>query len=226
MTITLPYLRSKFIIFNKQYFGNSLPVPQLKVGNARTQLGSLRYKTERKLLGHVRFTNFTITISAFYDLPQEEIDDTIIHEMIHLFIASQNLKDDAPHGRLFRQKMDEINSKYGRHINVSHRGKLQKANNGLSHNIIAVVHFEDGNIGVIRPSKTRIFEISRTMHQYYKVASVDWYFAYSPYFDTLPRSLKPRAYTVNLDKLKAALADAVPLRMEANRLVVDKKDKP
>lgn len=195
-------------------------MPRLKVGNARTLLGSLRYKRERGLLGRTRLVDFTLTISAFYDLPQEEIDDTIIHEMIHLFIASQNLKDDSPHGHLFRQKMDEINSKYGRHINVSHRGKLVKADAGNSHNVIAVVHFEDGGIGVMRPSKSRIFEISRTLHLYYKVASVDWYFSYDPYFDTLPRSLKPRVYKVNIAKLNSALNGAIPLRMEDNKRLV------
>ncbi len=224
MTITLPYLRNRFSLFNEQYFGNSLPVPRLKVGNARTLLGSLRYKTERRLLGRPRFTDFTLTISAFYDLPQEEIDDTIIHEMIHLFIASQNLKDDSPHGHLFRQKMDEINSNYGRHINVSHRGKLVKADAGNSHNVIAVVHFEDGSIGVMRPSKSRIFEISRTLHLYYKVAGIDWYFSYDPYFDTLPRSLKPRVYKVDMARLNSALAVAIPLRMEEHRLVVASSD--
>ncbi len=220
MTITLSYLRNRFELFNEQYFGNMLPVPQLKVGNARTQLGSLRYRKERRLLGRTRFTDFTLTISAFYDLPQEEIDDTIIHEMIHLLIASQNVKDDSPHGRLFRQKMNELNGKYGRHISVSHRGKLEKADAGNSRNVIAVVHFQDGNIGVMRPSKSRIFEISRKLHLYYKIASVDWYFSSNPYFDTLPRSLKPRVYKVDVARLKSALADAIPLRMEENRLVV------
>lgn len=195
-------------------------MPRLKVGNARTLLGSLRYRHERRLLGRTRHVDFTLTISAFYDLLQEEIDDTIIHEMIHLYIASQNLKDDSPHGHLFRQKMNEINSKYGRHINVSHHGKLVKADAGNSHNVIAVVHFEDGSIGVMRPSKSRIFEISRTLHLYYKVASIDWHFSYDPYFDTLPRSLKPRVYKVDINKLTKSLNDAIPLRMEDNKRLV------
>ncbi len=220
MIITLSYLRNRFCQFNDLCFGGCLPVPRLKVGNARTMLGSLRYRRERGLLGRTRLVDITLTVSAFYNLPQEEIDDTILHEMIHLFIASQNLKDDSPHGRLFRQKMDEINSKYGRHINVSHRGKLEKANTGLSRNVIAVVHLQDGGIGVMRPSKSRIFVISRSLHLYYKVASIDWYFSYDPYFDTLPRSLKPRVYKVNIDKLTQALNDAIPLRMEDNKRLV------
>lgn len=218
MTITLAYLKERFRTFNEECFGGDLPVPTLRVGSARTMLGSLCYKKERRVLGNNRCTDFTLSISSFYDLPQEEIDDTLLHEMIHLYIASRNLKDDSSHGRLFRQKMDELNSRFGRHINVSHRGKLEKAEHGYSQNIIAVVRMQNGNIGVMRPSRTRILEIIRTINLYYKVESISWYFSTSSYFDTLPRSLKPRVYRVDSGKLKAALVEAIPLKIENNRI--------
>jgi hypothetical protein len=223
MNITLAYLRDRFATFNEECFGGGLPVPALKVGRARTMLGSLRYRKERRLLGRVRCKDFTLTVSSFYDLPQEEIDDTILHEMIHLYIASHNMKDDAPHGRLFRQKMAELNSRFGRHITVSHRGKLEKAEHGRSQNIIAVVQMQDGSIGVMRPSRTRIFEISRTLHIYNKVENVQWYFSRASFFDTLPRSLKPKVYHVDREKLAAALADAIPVKVEGGKVVAMKK---
>ncbi len=219
MTVTLAYLKERFGTFNEECFGGCLPVPVLKVGRARTMLGSLKYRKRRGLLGRMRCSDFTLTVSSFYDLPQEELDDTILHEMIHLFMASRNMKDDAPHGRLFRQKMDELNNRFGRHITVSHRGRLEKAAHGRSQNIIAVVQMQDGSVGVVRPSRTRIFEINRTLHIYYKVKSVRWYFSTAPYFDSLPRSLKPRAYRVDGERLAAALVDAIPVKVEDNRVV-------
>ena len=218
MTVTLAYLKERFAMFNVECFGGVLPVPVLKVGRARTMLGSLKFRKRRSLLGRVRCSDFTLTVSSFYDLPQDELDDTILHEMIHLFIASRNMRDDAPHGRLFRLKMDELNSRFGRHITVSHRGRLEKAAHGRSQNIIAVVQMQDGGVGVMRPSRTRIFETSRTLHLYYKVKSVRWYFSTAPYFDTLPRSLKPKAYKVDAEKLMAALADAIPVKVENDKI--------
>lgn len=223
MTVTLAYLKEMFAAFNAECFGDELPVPVLKVGRARTMLGSLKYRKRRSLLGHLRCSDFTLTVSSFYDLPQEELDDTILHEMIHLFIASRNMRDDAPHGRLFRRKMDELNSRFGRHITVSHRGRLEKAAHGRSQNIIAVVQMQDGSVGVMRPSRTRIFEISRALHIYYKVKSVHWYFSTAPYFDTLPRSMKPKVYKVDAGKVTEVLADAIPVKVESGRVVAIKK---
>ncbi len=219
MTITLAYLGDRFRTFNDECFGGSLPVPVLRVGRARTMLGSLCYRKERRLFGRTRFSGFVLTVSSFYDLPQEELDDVILHEMIHLYVASRNMVDDAPHGKLFRRKMIELNSRFGRHITVSRRGRLEKAAHGRSHNIIAVVRMQDGSMGVMRPSKSRLFQISRTLNMYYKVESVDWYFSKNPWFDTLPRSLKPRVYSADAERLTTALADAMPVRIEGDRVV-------
>jgi hypothetical protein len=218
MIVTIAYLRNRFELFNTQYFADRLPVPILKVSNARTMLGCLRYKKERRILGRTRFSGFTLSISAFYDLPQEEIDDTILHEMIHLYILSRNIKDDSPHGRMFRQIMHELNSRFGRHITVSHRGRLRQAEKKQTQNIIAVTQFCDGSVGVTRPSMSRIFEINRTLPLYYKVKSIDWYNSRHPYFNSFPRSLKPKIYKADTETLQTALADAIPLKFDNNKI--------
>lgn len=205
-------------MFNEQCFGGSLPVPVLKISNARTMLGSLRYRKERRLLGRTRFSDFTLSISAFYDLPQEEVDDTILHEMIHLFIISRNMKDDSAHGTLFREMMKELNSWFGRHITVSHRGRLPQADQKNSQNIVAVTQFHDGSMGVTRPSMSRIFEINRALHIYYKVESIKWFNSRNPYFNSFPRSLKPKIYKADAETLQTALADAIPLKFEHNKI--------
>ena len=43
----------------------------------------------------------------------------LLHEMIHLYIAWKGIRDDAPHGRVFRRMMDELNTRYGWNITVS-----------------------------------------------------------------------------------------------------------
>ena len=117
MEITTAYLKEAFNKYNEEIFGDTLPMPNLRVSNAKRRLGSMSYrmqKTWRKT--HRRFT---ITVSNYYDMPQSLIEDTLIHEMIHYEIAYKNLKDTSAHGTLFRQRMEEINRKYHRDITIS-----------------------------------------------------------------------------------------------------------
>ncbi|WP_373734288.1 aminoacyl--tRNA ligase-related protein [Bacteroides heparinolyticus] len=75
MIVTLEYLHRRFEEFNKLCFNNTLVRPRLRISNTRSMLGSVRYKKERKLFGGVEYSGITLSISAFYDLTQEELDD-------------------------------------------------------------------------------------------------------------------------------------------------------
>ena len=55
------------------------------------------------------------------DLPEELVEDTILHEMIHYYIAFNHWSDTSTHGQLFRREMKRINEKGGRHISISYR---------------------------------------------------------------------------------------------------------
>lgn len=55
------------------------------------------------------------------DLPEELVEDTILHEMIHYYIAFNQWRDTSTHGQLFRREMKRINEKGGRHISISYR---------------------------------------------------------------------------------------------------------
>ena len=43
---TLEFLRESFNRFNSEIFGNNLPVPILKISNARTFLGKFQHKKQ------------------------------------------------------------------------------------------------------------------------------------------------------------------------------------
>ena len=47
--ITIPYIQKKFDDFNRQYFGNLLPPIPIKLSNAKTFLGKVCFRKERKL---------------------------------------------------------------------------------------------------------------------------------------------------------------------------------
>lgn len=122
MLPTLPYIQSRFDEFNARFFGGSLPPVPIKLSHARTFLGKLTFTKHRSwLFGPTHYSNFVLRINARIDLPESLIEDTILHEMIHYYIAVNQLRDTSTHGRLFRQEMKRINAEGNRHVTISYR---------------------------------------------------------------------------------------------------------
>ena len=122
MTPTIPYIQACFDEYNARFFDNTLPSIPIKLSNARTFLGKVTFTRHRSwLFGPVRNENFVLRINTRLDLPEELIQDTILHEMIHYYIAVNQLRDTSSHGRLFRREMARINAAGNRHITISYR---------------------------------------------------------------------------------------------------------
>lgn len=124
MVPTIPYIQSRFDEFNARFFAGALPPVPIKLSNARTFLGKLTFTKRRKwLFGEWTYSNFVLRINTRFDLPEQLIEDTILHEMIHYYIAVNQLRDTSTHGRLFRQEMKRINAEGNRQITISYRLK-------------------------------------------------------------------------------------------------------
>ena len=134
MIPTLPYIQQHFDDFNIRFFNGSLPPIPIKLSNARTFLGKVTYVKRRNFsltswlfssgassVGEWTYSNFKLRINTRYDLPEELIQDTILHEMIHYYIAVNHLRDTSTHGQLFRNEMKRINAEGNRHITISYR---------------------------------------------------------------------------------------------------------
>ncbi len=218
MIITLPYLRAQFDAFNAQLFGGSLAVPRLRISTARRMLGNVRYKHPRQpSRGAAGVSALTLSISKCYDLPQDELDDTIIHEMIHLYIITYNLKDSSTHGRLFRQMMHTINTRYGRHVTISHHGPLAAATPPRQM-LIAVVELTDGTLCLLRPTLTRLPAIYRALRQIPAVRTVAWYNTTDEYFASFPRAQTVKLYRAARATVAAKLSTAIALDEVNGRL--------
>ena len=121
MKPTIQYIQQKVDEFNRQMFDGKLsPVP-VSLSNAKTYLGLCVYKRRRKFFGGVEKYDFRLRFSTRIDLPENEVEDTIIHELIHYYIGVNNLKDSSAHGKLFRSIMCSINKKFGRRLTISHK---------------------------------------------------------------------------------------------------------
>ena len=122
MRPTVEYIQERFDEYNVLYFNGSLPPLPVKLSNARTFLGKLCYKKQRTwFLGPYRYSDFVLRINTRMDMPEELVHDTILHEMIHYFIAVNQLRDTRTHGRLFRREMARINRAGNHHITISYR---------------------------------------------------------------------------------------------------------
>lgn len=121
MTPSIDFLQGQFHTFNKAYFDGDLPMPRFVITHARTVLGQFVCTKRSAWLffgGEPR--DCTIKISSFYDMPEREYQNTLLHEMIHYYISYKRIKDTSPHGRVFRQIMRQLNDEGW---NVSVRGK-------------------------------------------------------------------------------------------------------
>lgn len=152
MRVTIPYIEQKFEEYNRQMFGGQLPKIPIVLSNAKTFLGQCACKQRRKASGKVELYDFRLRFNVRIDLPEQVVEDTVIHEMIHYYIGYRQLKDTSAHGELFQRMMNEINRKYGRHLTVSHKGtdeqRQQLQDTRRRYHVVAVVTFHDGRTGI------------------------------------------------------------------------------
>lgn len=210
MFASLDFVKANFTRFNELIFQNSLPEPKFRIGSSRRSLGSLRY-IRRTVFGLIRYSDFTLTISNRLDLPKNVIEDTIIHEMIHLHILHKRIKDSSAHGKEFRKLMKSINVEFSRNISVSHSSTSQEsASDRLKRDYYLVIsRFNTGETYITSCARTRIFEFQNHLSLIPEIESWQWYHTQNPYFNKFPRSTSLKFYKISSLTL-SELANARP----------------
>jgi hypothetical protein len=107
MTLTIQYIESAFNKYNVLYFNGLLRKPVFKITNSKNRLGTLAIK-----ISPFGTKSHTLSVSKYYDRTEKQYDNTIIHEMIHLYISQNDIIDNGSHGRRFKAECARIN-KYG-----------------------------------------------------------------------------------------------------------------
>lgn len=194
MKPTIDYIARKFQEFNTQMFGGKLTMPPIQLSRARTFVGQCAAKKRHTLLHGTQLFDFRLKFSICFDLPEEEWEDTIIHEMIHYYIGVNRIKDTSAHGQIFRQMMESINQRFGRKLTISHRStpeqKEQLYNARKVWHVIALVYFADGRKGVkVLPRiRQRIKTYRSTMLRDQRITKIDLFLSNDPYFNRFPNS--------------------------------------
>ena len=191
MQINTEWIAVNFDRFNKDYFGGRLTPPKFSVNNARTRLGSMAFKWKQSLFKRETY-DYVIRLSNYYDIPEVEFQNVLLHEMIHYYIAVNHFKDDSVHGTMFRSIAQRIN-KQGWHVVVrtdTRKWPVAERNRKkviTRKRIVLAASTTDGKyfLSVIGPGSVRKvkLQIARTP----QIREARWFESSDDYFQQFPQ---------------------------------------
>ena len=225
MKPTLPYLKERFSDFNARIFGGRLPEVPITLCEATSFVGQHKSKTRILPDGRRETYEHQLRFSTAFDLSCEELDDTIIHEMIHYFISYNGLQDRTAHGPLFKALMASINEAHGRNVGISHRmsheGIVSAKSAVKKWHVVAILHFSTGEKGVkVLPRViSRIIDYYRNISAASNIRKVDLYLHNDPFFNRFPTSTGRRCQLITPSDISLHLKGAHTLEVKGNRLI-------
>lgn len=196
---------------NVRFFQNLLPTPSFEITNTRKQLGQFRGCVGRKPV---------IKISKYYKVSRNDVETTVIHEMIHLWQFV--VYGSSNHGMTFIKKANEIRMLSGNEYNItrtsSRKGYEIQDTSNMKNRIYAV--FQETNASGYGIDTEFAWVVALSAPMYNKIArtictqdwKLDWnlnligfvYDRYEPDFDRLPamkgtfrRSIRGKRMTWN-----------------------------
>lgn len=214
MRPSIEYVEGKFDEFNALIFGGKLPKLPFKISSARTSLGQIKFFHEKNDDGTWHYYGFTFHVSNKFDLAEDVVEDTIIHEMIHYYICYNQMQDNGPHGDLFKQKMEEINNAFNRNITIVHKGTKQEAESDTEkrRHLVCISRFKDGQRAVtVSADNPRIlFRIWDEIARIDQIEEYKWFYT-NPFFNRIPRAQNAKFYRIPADELRPHLANVEEL---------------
>ena len=186
-----------------------------------------QYKSKIRVLpdGRREPYDHLLRFSTAFDLPETELEDTVIHEMIHLFIAYNGLHDRSTHGPLFKALMNSINENHGRNITISHRTSRSEMAAAKSvkkkWHVVAILHFTSGETGVkVLPRVIpKIIDYYRSITAAGNIGRVDLYLHNDPFFNRFPTSTGRRCHSITRAEIDLHLSGAHTLKVSGNKLI-------
>ena len=103
---TMPMMFSEC---NKKYFNSSLPTPKFGLINKTNILARFEYFKEKdKKIKHKK-----ILFSDCFDFDEKVFINLMVHEMIHYYLAWNNIKNPTKHGEEFMKIANKLNEEFG-----------------------------------------------------------------------------------------------------------------
>lgn len=217
MRPTLEYIKEKFDYYNKLCFDGQLPMPPIRLNWRYGQMGMTKYRSFLSPQGNIHNEDFSIEISIRRDLSEEEYIDTLVHEMIHYYIAFNNIVDNSPHGTVFRQKMDQIIRKYGIKITIAFDPSDEYLVNSVTrYRYVCVADLEDERMGIAVVARNKLFQFWETIEKSDGIRKVCWYASNRAIFGKYQVMVSPRLIIEDADKIHHYLTGAKELVNDGN----------
>ena len=212
MRASLEYAIKMFGEFNRTMFDNALPPLPIQLSNAGRSLGMFVHPRQRPQAGSPDTSGCSLRISTRLDLPEVDVENTIIHEMIHYYIWYFNIPDSSPHGPAFRRKMEEINRRHNRCISIRHKSSEEQLQSDTHHrnNYICVQYHTDGRRTLTVCSRPFIFDLHRILKDNPRFCRVEWYWSMDSWFNRFPLSRSAKMYLLSDADFNAHFATATP----------------
>lgn len=221
MKPTKEYIQDQFNRFNNLIFAGKLPAVRIELSAAGTFLGRAEYRAIEDdfgiVIGH---TDYVLRISTKYDIEEAEVQDTVIHEMIHLYIAFFNVRDDSAHGQVFRAIMKIINEKYGRNVIISHKcteEEIEQDNTAKQH-ILCVTELNDWDHGITVCARSKVFQIIDELPKRFRFKSMKIYLSTDPYFNRYPKATTAKIFKISEDLFVQHMKGAIEMVIEGKYL--------
>ena len=211
MIPTLEFVKERFDYFNSILFTPALPPIPIKIGSAGRALGSFRYPRRYPASKPRGVGECTITISRTYDRPKEDIEDVIIHEMIH-YLVWLNRVDEPAHGPEFRKFMNLINTHFNRNVTV--RDTLSdeelSSDSRISLRVVVAARLNDGSFGVACVARTCLAKVKKALDMNNQPHT--WYVSTDPFFNRYPIVRTPKLFRISESDYKAHVLTATVIK--------------
>lgn len=206
MILSVLYIQERIAHFNSLIFRGELPPIPVKLVRARTFLGKIQYKRIRKPFARgYAYRDYLMKISVLHDFDETLLDNVVVHEMIHYYIAYNGIKDSSAHGEMFCKMMNEINIRYGLQICISHRFAPSERQPDLRvrEHVVCVSRMASGEYGITVCSRVCAPKIRRDLPRYYRPADMRWYVTNNPFFNKYPHSRSAKIYKITEEELQS-----------------------
>lgn len=221
MRFTYDFLNDNFNRFNREIFEDCLPPVLFLSSCARSFLG--RYEFCRNpFTGKTEAGSRIMRFSLKFDAEPQVLEDVLLHEMIHLYIESQNLKDTRVHGKIFTAMMNDINARFHRHITlrVKNGGEAQEVQKSefLAYRVtFCLMKRADGSQLLLRTAHQDMFRFWELVPKRFEAVSYSWYCTRYTFFARFKKSQHgDTAYEVQPEMLQPYMQYAKLLRREGN----------
>lgn len=124
-----------------------------------------------------------------YDLSVREIDDTLVHEMIHQYIIQNGLKDTSTHGLIFKGFMRKINEVFPNEVNITISTPIQRLKGpGQTLHKLLLLQLNNGDCYCCKINPTKVDSFVKILDNKRSLRQIKAYLlceSYDRYFDAL-----------------------------------------